>query len=876
MKNNTIPPLNQRKLTNSMNSSGLRELKSDQDLSSSLTKLSLFKPQSASLHRPPAQHVTRGDSFKSLPRPKTSTHLSKSTITNVSATLPLTSRISPSQTPKSPNHHVPNISFAQARTSSSADDFPRKTQKPPLIINVYPSLPNRFTYESDDLAHFLTVLKSCKPPLYPITQHEQEKRKQVYSTLAFIMSAFQYHDKIVHASVEPDEHSIQNVSYGHPQDLFQVCCYLLRENLSYTSEIDNLKSQILEKDRKIEEFHKKYESTNDHDLVKHQPSENDLKHLEESVSKLEDDIYHHDPILYKEIMEKTEEEELLHNLTNAEGSKEFFNTKDSIPRLPAVIRNAEAKRNATRRGITPYEEMDHAQKYTQCLQYKMRLLENLIFVLKKKIQRYEQSDSEVKQLVKQWGSLPELLRENEAMKKELNFYNWVTQRFDTELLLKHKYLYLDDVYMLRSVIFALQNELFVAQQGLAKYNDVENKLLKIMTTKSAEKNASKHFSLEYLMTDLFMTEKQKYEYEKKKEAKRMVAEENNKSIVKDEDQEPSVMDLRNKIRTLEHENKFLSNQLGRLEQQVTDLTSAMELLNEEVTGERKVEIKERETMIRKLTSRIDHLNKATTDREVYFLFQQNLVQELTDKRDKLFAENALTNEKLINTRNEVVELTQKLRHQANGLQVMYQITSSLLFYFIKTTTGKEIDSNLSPKNNVKIMFQDVFTSYIFKMNASVKLQSWFRGILTRKRLLKSQKHSNFVSRMLKKRKFIAFNHEREKALRSEEPPLFSVFGDFLKVISSFSNESSDMLKQTEGIIQAFKEEITERFKSKIEQELASFKEEQLQYSEQLMAALKAVVLKPKGERSCQTETIQRKSRGIQHGVAQVTNVELRK
>lgn len=126
-----------------------------------------------------------------------------------------------------------------------------------------------------------------------------------------------------------------------------------------------------------------------------------------------------------------------------------------------------------------------------------------------------------------------------------------------------------------------------------------------MTTKSAQNNTSKHFSLEDLMTDLFMTEKQKFEYEKKKEAKRMVAEENNKSISKDEEPEPSVMDLRNKIRTLEHENKFLSNQLSRLEQQVTDLTSAMELLNEEVTGERKVEIKERETMIRKLTSRID-------------------------------------------------------------------------------------------------------------------------------------------------------------------------------------------------------------------------------------------------------------------------------
>lgn len=212
-----------------------------------------------------------------------------------------------------------------------------------------------------------------------------------------------------------------------------------------------------------------------------------------------------------------------------------------------------------------------------------------------------------------------------------------------------------------------------------------------------------------------------------------------------------------------------------------------------------------------------------------------------------------------------------------SLHVMYQITSSLLFYFIKTSTGKELDSKLSPESNVKLMFRDVFTLYMFKMNASVKLQSWFRGILTRKRLLKSEKHASFVSKMLKKRKFNAFNHEREKPLRcSEEPPLFSVFGDFLKVISSFSNQSSEMLKQTQGLIQAFKEEITDRFKSKIEQDLASFKEEQLQYSQRLMTALKEVVLKPKGERSCQTETIQRKSRGIQHGVAQVTNVELRK
>ena len=89
----------------------------------------------------------------------------------------------------------------------------------------------------------------------------------------------------------------------------------------------------------------------------------------------------------------------------------------------------------------------------------LKLLENLIFVLKKKVKRFEQSDSDVKRMIVNWGSLPELLKDNERMKKELKFFDWVTQRFDTELLLKHKYLYTEDVYLMRSAIFALQNEL---------------------------------------------------------------------------------------------------------------------------------------------------------------------------------------------------------------------------------------------------------------------------------------------------------------------------------------------------------------------------------------------------------------------------------
>lgn len=258
---------------------------------------------------------------------------------------------------------------------------------------------------------------------------------------------------------------------------------------------------------------------------------------------------------------------------------------------------------------------------------------------------------------------------------------------------------------------------------------------------------------------------------------------------------------------------------------------------------------------------------------MYFLFQQHLVQELTEKRDKLFDENSQTNDRLINARNNVVSLRSKLEHQSKGLQVMFQITSSLLHFFMKSN-GKKLPEKLSPQNNVKIMFGDVFSAYLIQMNACVRIQSWFRGIQKRKRLLQSEKHSSFVRKMLTKRNSMDSRPVESKS--PPEPPLFSVFTDFLKVISTSSQQSTEMLQQTNGLIHAFKQEIVGRFKSKIQEELEQCRKETMETSEHLLSTLKEVVLKPKSERACQTEKIELKSRGVQNGVSQVSNVELRK
>lgn len=99
------------------------------------------------------------------------------------------------------------------------------------------------------------------------------------------------------------------------------------------------------------------------------------------------------------------------------------------------------------------------QLYIDSIRRKFKLLDDFVFVLKKKIQRLEQTDQDLNSLVSTFGSVEGLLEENEKMKREIHFLSWVQKRFDSDMLLHHEFLYSEDVHLLRAVIFALQNEL---------------------------------------------------------------------------------------------------------------------------------------------------------------------------------------------------------------------------------------------------------------------------------------------------------------------------------------------------------------------------------------------------------------------------------
>ena len=168
---------------------------------------------------------------------------------------------------------------------------------------------------------------------------------------------------------------------------------------------------------------------------------------------------------------------------------------------------------------------------------------------------------------------------------------------------------------------------------------------------------------------------------------------------------------------------------------------------------------------------------------------------------------------------------------------------------------------------------------MIRLRAIVKIQSWVKGIQTRSRLRKQEKYATLVERSNDREKERVSAAPKPKLdLLSSPPqlPLFSVFSDYLKVMSAFSNESSSIVSQSGSLIQCFKEEIMTKFKVQILSQLDSFRSYQQEVHDHLAKTINIVVQPPKNERACQTEMAQYKSRGVQSGVTGHSVVELRK
>lgn len=167
--------------------------------------------------------------------------------------------------------------------------------------------------------------------------------------------------------------------------------------------------------------------------IKHHPTEEDVQNLNASILQLQDEMKKYDQLFKEEGIEREQFIiQQIHSLDLPDDDNEIY-TNLVQTKFKVIASN------------------NYKLKY--------QILETLIFVLKKKIARLEQTSEELRELVANFGSLENLLKENERLKKENENYRWMEKRFNSHELLKREHLFSEDIPFLRSLIFALQNEL---------------------------------------------------------------------------------------------------------------------------------------------------------------------------------------------------------------------------------------------------------------------------------------------------------------------------------------------------------------------------------------------------------------------------------
>jgi hypothetical protein len=171
----------------------------------------------------------------------------------------------------------------------------------------------------------------------------------------------------------------------------------------------------------------------------------------------------------------------------------------------------------------------------------------------------------------------------------------------------------------------------------------------------------------------------------------------------------------------------------RFYNELNDVKAALSLLKEEASDKKRTEIKSRESFIRKLTAKVSKLNNSITQRENNFIFQQQLVKSLTQKKNVLHQQNSTLTAKLLHQTDLSNRTRSKMQLQAQSTYIMYKIASSLVTQFLQ----REVPENsLKGHHVVRLLYRDLFKNHIIAMNAAIRLQSWFRGVQARRGLLR--------------------------------------------------------------------------------------------------------------------------------------------
>ena len=214
---------------------------------------------------------------------------------------------------------------------------------------------------------------------------------------------------------------------------------------------------------------------------------------------------------------------------------------------------------------------------------------------------------------------------------------------------------------------------------------------------------------------------------------------------------------------------------------------------------------------------------------------------------------------------------------------MYLLCNSMA-YSLLSESIEHLDSNFQIPKLTQKLYRDMFRTYTVASRAAVKIQSWMRGIQTRKKLLKNGFYLMIRNKSPKPSQTTLVSEAQisEQTNIDGYPQLkqfqrsdtFTRLYDFLKVIMAVT-ECSEKLNDTRALVQLVRAEVVSKLKNDIQCELAKMKHEMDQHAAQLSEAVLGVANIPKIARSTQTTTLQTRERSIQCGVTQLTHVEIR-
>lgn len=740
---------------------------------------------------------------------------------------------------------------------------------------IYQNISNDLRNERDD--EFLSV--------------GYKKRSTVLSCFRDVVQNFRDYEQWIDSSNMGSESYVNKIiSYGHPEDLFQICCYLYNDRSKMKERMEEMSIAMMEQKRYIKALTTEKESTSEYDLFKTHPSKEDVKELEESIKNIEKEIKQSDPALMREVIAMREDQQELENRIVHQQEKQTYGLDElreihgedfELEVLPSHVHTTLSSAKSSLRlkapATTPSNtDSNGALYYVHLMKEKLKLLEDYILVMKKKVNRVEQVNEDVKTILGNHGSIDALLNDNKRLKREILFNDWVKKRFDHDLLLKQDYLYVDDLPLLRSVIFALQNELYSVRDQLKYYNYVENKSLKLIppAVEPIESNPEKLYSLDRLMKEIFMDEKMRMEIEIKKQAKEQVAKERGQTVAQKDD-----FNVRARLRQVENENELLKKQVKRYQDENNDLMRSMELNSDSNPAKNRTVEKERESLLRSLNLKIFKLNSVITKRENHYIFQDELTKAITLEKNTLYEQNSSLTSEILSLRDVVKTLRKKLAQQSKGMENLYLLAVGLVYFYLPEFGGKKPSRVAS--SVIKSIYNMTMMPLLKQTTAIVRIQSWVRGIRTRKQLRENKECKQVIEEALARRRKHQIPRLKtptsEPDIRSSDPDVptenMKSILELLKVTTAMRLETNDLVK-FEHLLSHTRIHVFSKLKQDVQDEMDTMKSELKSFSRKILEGIQTVVERPLITRSCQTDSIESRERSVQCGVSQVTHVEI--